>query len=300
MITLEPIYRDVMSKLDQTSFSTKVTSRDVLISINDAIASLRDDYVSKNLGQSFSITEETIPSVRDTLYPFLFVSNLSFPTLKKVGITKSILNVTAFLSSTQILDKTQTALFETTAYHVSENGFVLCKCVKAFENLNTFQRIFEASSLRQWRQSNGLKYFTGDVIFDGTSYWRLTSDLINNQEYTFVESGAGAGQVNAQQVYWKIIGEAVANPVFIEFDRIMELRIMDRNGFLGYTVKENEIYGTKSIKKLIVTYVPEWSYVDDLKKEIKVPYELIQSIVDLSISRLAIKFATQQGSDETR
>lgn len=298
MITLDPIYRDITSKFNQGAKENEITRTDILIAINDAIAALRNEYVTAGLGQSFAITDSITALARDTTYPFLFVGTLTKDLLKRVAVSKSVINVSLFQTASNLTDTLTTFAVDSLAIKNNASEFKLYKCVKGFTSLNTFTLTFTKSDLRQWRSANGLTYSAGNVIFDGTSYWKLTADLVNDVPYTFVASGAGAGQINATQVYWLEQGDPTINPVFFEFDRINEIRLLNRDGFKGYTIKDNKIYGTSNVAKVNITYVPEWTYVDDLGTNVQVPYELIEPIKQRAIAALATKLRKQSGASE--
>ena len=298
MITIDPIYRDITSKFNQGAKENELTRTDILIAINDAIATLRNEYVTAGFGQSFAITDSISSLARDTTYPFLFVGTLTKDLLKRVSVTKSVINVSLFETASNLTDASLSFALDSLAVKNTASEFKLYKCVKGFTTTNTFTLTFAKSDLRQWRSANGLKYKAGNVIFDGTSYWKLQADLTNDVAYTFVASGAGAGQINATQVYWMEQGDPTTNPVFFEFDRINEIRLLNRDGFKGYTIKNNKIYGTSDVAKITITYVPEWVYVDDLGENVQVPYELIEPIKQRALAALATKLRQQSGASQ--
>ena len=292
---LRPIYSDIISKINQSVQRDEILSTDIIRAINDAISVIRIDYVGRGLGQSFAITEQYYFSMRDMNYPFLHATELESTPMKTAPITNSIQNLMGFVTDDELQDASATyALGATTVKQDDTNGvFRAYQCVKGFTSTNTFDLTFTKEQIRQYRSNNGLKYSTGDVIYDGTSYWKLTADLTNNQAYTFVASGAGAGQINATQVYWLDIGEAAINPVYIEFDRIQELRLMSRNNFFGYTIKDNILYGTPNIQRFTISYVPEWTYVDDLDADVRITADMIPKIKQAALASLAIKLPGQ-------
>lgn len=298
MITLEPIYRDIVSRFNNGDRENELTRTDILNAINDAIVTLRNDYVTAGFGQSFAITDSITALARDTVYPFLYVATLSKELLKRSSVSKSVINVALYRTATEITNTNQSATVDTLAFKNTAGEFKLYKCVKTFSSTNTFTRTFAKEKLRQWRSANGLKYAAGDVIFDGTSYWRLASELVNDQAYTFVESGAGAGQINAEQVYWMEQGDPTVNPVFFEFDRINELKLLNRDGYFGYTIKDNKIYGTSAVPKITITYVPEWEYIDDLDTSLRLPFEFTEPIKSRAIATLATKLQLTAGGSQ--
>jgi hypothetical protein len=295
LITFDAIYRDIVSKINQGSKDDELTRTDILIAINDAAASLRNDYVSSGLGQSFSITDSITSLARDATYPFLYVGTLTKELIKRVAISKGIINMTAYYTNTELLNEAQTAVVGATAFKNTATEFSLYRCVESFTTTNTYTATFDKSRLRQWRSKNGLKYLAGDVVFDGSSYWKLLADLDNSLPYTFTASAPGAGEIQATKMYWIYEGDATTNPVFFEFDRVNELRLLNRDGFRAYTVKDNKIYTTAGVQKFNVTYVPEWTYVDDLTASVRIPFELIEPIKQRALTALSIKLRERTG-----
>jgi hypothetical protein len=304
LITLDAIYRDIVSKINQGSKDDELTRTDILNAINDAAASLRNDYVSSGLGQSFSITDSITSIARDATYPFLYVGTLTKELIKRVAISKGIINMTAYYTNTELLNEAQTAVVGATAFKNTATEFSLYRCVKSFTTTNTYTATFDKSKLRQWRSQNGLKYLDGDVVFDGSNYWRIGQNFTNDQPYTFTEpdgsflSSPGPGEIQATKMYWIYEGDATTNPVFFEFDRVNELRLLNRDGFRAYTVKDNKIYTTAGVQKFNITYVPEWTYIDDLTVSVRIPFELIEPIKQRALAALSIKLRERTGVEQ--
>jgi hypothetical protein len=289
-MTLEPIFNDINSKINLGALQNEITRTDILIAINDAIAALRIEYVGAGLGGSFAVTDSITSIARDATYPFLYVGTLSKELIKRVAISKGIINITAYYTNTELTNTALTIAAGTYAFKNTTSEFSLYRCVEGFTTTNTFTATFDKSRLRQWRSQNGLKYITDDVVFDGSSYWKLLADLDNTLPYTFTASAPSAGQIQATKMYWIHEGDATTNPVFFEFDRLNELRLLNRDGFRGYTVKDNKIYATSGLQKFNITYVPEWTYVDDLGVNARIPYELVEPIKRRALASLAMKF----------
>ncbi len=289
-MTLEPIFNDINSKINLGALQNEITRTDILIAINDAIAALRIEYVGAGLGGSFAVTDSITSIARDATYPFLYVGTLSKELIKRVAISKGIINITAYYTNTELLNESQTIAAGTYAFKTTASEFSLYRCVEGFTTTNTYTATFDKSRLRQWRSQNGLKYLAGDVVFDGSSYWKLLADLDNTLPYTFTASAPGAGQIQATKMYWIHEGDATTNPVFFEFDRLNELRLLNRDGFRGYTVKDNKIYATSGLQKFNVTYVPEWTYLADLAADAEIPYEMAEPIKRRALASLAMKF----------
>lgn len=289
-MTLEPIFNDINSKINLGALQNEITRTDILIAINDAIAALRIEYVSAGLGGSFAITDSITSIARDATYPFLYVGTLSKELIKRVSISKGIINITAYYTNSELLNEAQTFTVGDYAYKNTTTEFSLYRCVESVTTTNTYTATFDKSRLRQWRSGNGLKYLAGDVVFDGSSYWKLLADLDNTEPYTFTASAPGAGEIQATKMYWIHEGDATTNPVFFEFDRLNELRLLNRDGFRGYTVKDNKIYATSGLQKFNVTYVPEWTYLDNLGTDAEIPYELAEPIKRRALASLAMKF----------
>jgi len=298
LITFDVIYRDIVSKINQGSKDDELTRTDILTAINDAIAALRIDYVSAGLGSSFAITDSITAIARDATYPFLYVGTLTKELIKRVSISKGIINITAYYTNTELTNAELSFSVGTLAYKNTASEFSLYRCVESFATTNTYNATFDKSRLRQWRSKNGLKYLAGDVIFDGSVYWKLINDLDNSLPYTFTASAPSAGQIQATKMYWIYEGDATTNPVFFEFDRINELRLLNRDGFRGYTVKDNKIYATSGLQKFNVTYVPEWTYVDDLTTPVRIPFELIEPIKQRALTTLSIKLRERTRVDQ--
>ena len=290
-MTLEPIFNDINSKINLGALQNEITRTDILVAINDAIAALRIEYVSAGLGSSFAVTDSITSVARDATYPFLYVATLSKELIKRVAISKGIINITAYYTNTELVNSA--ALSATAGSYAFKNTateFSLYRCVEGFTTTNTYTATFDKSRLRQWRSDNGLKYLAGDVVFDGSSYWKLLADLDNTEPYTFTASAPGAGEIQATKMYWIHEGDATTNPVFFEFDRINELRLLNRDGYSGYTVKDNKIYATAALQKFNVTFVPEWTYLTDLATDAKIPYEMAEPIKRRALASLAMKF----------
>lgn len=289
-MTLRPLYNDIHSQINQGGYQNEVLANDVLLALNDAISTARLEYVGRGLGQSFSVTEQQWFSIRDVNYPFLHATELESTPLKTAPITGSILNMTGFLSDKEILNQTQTfSIGDVAVKQDDDTGvFRLYSCMKSFTAVNTYNLTFTKDKLRQWRSANGLKYLAGEVVFDGTSYWKLNQTFTNDTAYTF-SATPGSGQIDATQVYWMDSGEAVTNPTFFEFERINELRLLTRSGFYGYTIKDNVLYGTPNIQRFTITYVPEWTTVTDLDAEIRITADMVPVIKQRALASLAIK-----------
>lgn len=289
-MTIRPIFNDINSKINLGALQNEITRTDILIAINDAIAAIRGEYVNSGLGQSFSVTEQVTSLARDTSYPFTFVGTLANEVIKRSPLNKGILSISTYKTNTELTNTSMTATVGTFAYKNTADEFTLYRCVESFTDTNTFTATFEKTQIRQWRSENGLLYYTDEVVFDGTSYWKLLADLDNTLPYTFTAGSPGAGEIQATKMYWISEGDATTNPVFYEFDRINELRLFNRDGYVGYTVKNNKIHTTFGIQKFDITYVPEWTYLDNLDTDAKLTYEMGELVKRRALAGLAIKF----------
>lgn len=298
MIVLSEIYNDIVSKINAGAYQNEILAKDILLGINEAISQLRIEYVMAGYAQSFAITEERDTVTRSATYPFLLTATLSQELLKRAPVSKSVIAAIGYKSTIVLNNGNHTRTVGDIAYRVDEDEQHLLECVESYTDKNHYDLFFRPAELRQYRQDNKLKYKAGEVVFDGDHYWKIVADFVNDGEFTFVESAPGANQIVATKLYWKEIGEAFVSPVFVEFDRINELKLATRSKFSSYSIKDNVLYASPELKKIAITYVPEWTYVSDLTTQLRIPYDMVDQVKRRTLAGLAIKFPGAVKQDE--
>lgn len=321
---LSVLYRDVVSALDAPE--DKILFKDVTNAINEAISSLRVEYIQNGQGFEFTETDRVYATVDDIEYPFAKYAELDYNIMRSLPIQWTVKQSMFSKTDKFIQNKPQTW----TKGDLAIKGNNLYKCVESVDGVNTFNYTFKPSSIRSWSKNNKFEFVQGDVVYDGSSYYIATEDYVNNENEGIADAGleppvvsdptltssnvtATAFTVNFTQatsseeensfekLYWMLIGDAYYEARYVPFDQIHQLKLsgFTRNHF-PFTIKENKIYTTVTALPFTITYIPEWEYVEDLDTDLDIPDSFIQPVKQNAIQQLGFKLnidSSEAGSE---
>lgn len=286
---LENIYRDINSTLTANNVAQeKIVHQDVIKAINDAIASLRVEYIQNGLGYEFAVTETVFATNQDFEYPFLHTADLEYRLLRSLPIQWTIRQSVFQKTDNELLDEPQSW---NAGDHVLK-GNTLYQALTDVNNENTFDLTFEVENVRHFRVNNGLKFKEGDVASDGEVFIRFTEDYVNNQDETINE-------VPAEQLVWRKVGDGFWQGTHVPFDRIYELKLSSSiYSHYPFSVRENVVYTPVEDIPFTISYIPEWQYVEDLTEQLRIPDSMVPAVKDTVIARLARKLSIDIQQEE--
>lgn len=281
-ITLGDLYRDINSFLSQQNInSERILHKDVVDSINDAIAVLRVEYVNRGKGQEFLQTEDLTSFSSDSSYPYLNQTTLTYSIERTLPIGKVVQSSVFHKTTNTIQDSSQTF----NKGDVAIKGDSLYKCVESFTNVNSYDNIFDQGSVRNFYANNGFEYKAGDVVYnqsDGT-YWKCDTDYTNDSDTSIDSTG------NFSKLYWKKIGDAYYEARPVSFNNLHELKLKrSLNTTYPFSIEDNKVYVYGNLP-LTISYVPEWQKVETLSSNLNIPGTMEDSIKRKSIDLLSKK-----------
>lgn len=293
MPNLGEIYRDINSTFAQYGIDqTALYSKDTTNLINDTIASLRIEYIQNGLGHEFSVTETISNLTADTNYPFLQSDTLTNTLLRALPIQWTVRQSVFQATNNELTDTLQTW----SAGDLAIKDKVVYRALSDVANANTYDLTFEVENVRNFRVNNGFKYKEGDIAYDGSIFVRFTEDYTNNISETIAE-------VPAEELVWRREQNGYWEGTYVPFDRLHELKL-DTSIYVHYpfSIKEDTIYTPIDNLTFTISYIPEWTYIEDLSTEIKIPDSMVRAVKDTVIARLANKLQIQinQEQDESR
>lgn len=276
-MTLRDIYRDIVSRLNVKDFDQEYYFLDGVEAINDAIASLRVQYVENNRADLLSETHQLFFSFNDTLYPYLGSADLPKPLISTPNIERAVINGITWVTTNVV------GQGEFPKGTLAQLGNRLVKSVQDITS-NDQVGAFKQHEFRNFRNGNCVKYWAGDVIKspDG-NYYKVLEYFYNNGEQDFADSA------RFEQVYWV---DADCSPYtiasFYNPKRISELKYVPHE-FPAFTIWQNKVYVTQSPQQFTLTYVPEWQKVEDLNAQLNLPPDMLGQIKQLALEALQSK-----------
>lgn len=272
---LDTLYRQINSELDNNE---KLLFRDVANLINEKISQLRLEYVQNGLGQQFLETDTVYSLVQDIEYPYLYSADLTKNIYRSAKTYNSVYQAVLSLSDNELLDETQT--FSLGDFAIKDGK--LYEAIKASSSVNTYDLTFEADEVKNYYVDNGLKYLVGDIVFNqsDSTWWKATTEYTNDQGETISASGA------FEELYWRKVEEdAYIYPLFVEFYRLDQLKIMD----YGFSISEDKLYTSFNDTPFTVTYLPEWEFLYDRDDELNIPDTMITAVKQAAVTELRNK-----------
>lgn len=276
---LDTLYRDVYSQLNIDENNNPISSIDVVNAINQSISRVITDYANNGMGHFFSETETINNFIQSPDYPFLQEGTLTKAVLNESRPEIAVLASNVKLSDKELLDQAMSW----DKGDVVEFEGDLYKAVKPIDNQNTFGKVFSSEDVRPFRSNNGLKYNEGDIVYDDIeeSYFRVTQDFIAKNDVEFLE-----------ELFWRLLGTAnvYANIYPLEDLRNITLHNTQKQAF---SIRRNKVFVNENVTGLSITYIPEWTYVEDLEADVDIPYEASALVIQNSVNKLLSKLARQ-------
>lgn len=279
---LKDLYTDIYSRLSLFDVGHGIYAQDIIKAINDAIRQQMIDYVNNDMGQAFAVEQQTYSVIESNEYPYAGYFTLSRPVLQTSPIENAILSAIVWRSSEEILDSPSSANIGDLA--IKDNN--LYKCIETFEDLNTYDRTFQAGNIRNYYRKNGLVYKEGDVVFDAETrdHYRCVEDFKANVDDDIENIP------QFEKLYWYKIGSAQNPAVFYPMDRFREAKIFeDKVDSAVFSVRYDRVYVVPVVERVSLTYVPEWEEVVDMDKELKIPGFIIPSVKNDVLNILGAK-----------
>lgn len=269
MSTLRKVVRDIYGRLDIDSVDkSDIYFNDVVSEINTSITNKVYQYTQAGRGQVFSVTEDIYFSIKDLSYPFLYYTDLEFSPISLEPHTV-ILGANVY----KVTDSVKNNASSYTKDTILRKGDSLYKVTHDVTNTNIYDTTFNSRDVRPFMQGNELKYVSGDIVEDYQTgyYWKVNTD--------FTESDTDISTV-ADRVYLRLYrSDAYATPTFHPFKHINDLKLYnDVDGGYGFTYNGAKLYVTKNIKRMSISYVPEWEEVTDPDQELVVPHTVLSEV----------------------
>jgi hypothetical protein len=278
-MTLDSIYRSINSLLTSRNVNVeRIVHKDIINAINDAIASKRLEYIANGLGDQFSITERIFVLTKDQEYPFLYSYCLDEPILQSLPIQQAVKNTNFFRSSNEIKNEAQSW----SKGDLALKDGILYKALSDVDNTNTFDLTFKSTRVRSFVGGSGMNYKTGDLIYDGGTYYLVNEDVIVTTETEVTD-------LNVTELIWQEVCDGFIDATFVPFSRINELKLKKNIDTVFFTIYNDTIYTTQNTI-CSINYIPEWTYIEKLDDKVNIPDSMVDDIkmmvVQLLISKL--------------
>jgi len=286
-MTLESIYRDVYSQLNLDGLAHDITFYDIVKSINDCIRTKRREYIQGGYGTKFSITETVSLTVEDTEYPFLYSATLTNDVMDSIDITLAVPNAIGYETGETI----QAVLQSFNVGELALLGNDLYECVESFTSVATSTLTFEGN-VRNYYRANGLSYSAGETVLDSESgsYYRVDTD------FTATVDDVADNIAELTKVYWRKVRKGHVHVSKYPFYAINHLSAFnDEYVDAGaITVNKDKVYASKNLASIALTYIPDWTDVDDFAGEVDIPDFMVLPVKNEVVNRLKIKMSKNQ------
>lgn len=278
----DELYRDVYSQLNLTG-NEDIFSLDIINALNQAIRSVRAEYIQNGLGDYFSMTEVIYAFIEDFQYPFLRIGDLEKSVTNDVPINIGVIAASALLTKNKIKNETQTF----NEGDIAEKDGFLYEAIRDVTDENTFTKVFDSDNLRMYSPGNNLKYRKGDVVLN-----------INDNKYYFVDTTfISDGSETLQEVVWRKIGRA-NTPVSVYPLHLLTNLSIHNFERQAISVVDNKVYANPEVEQLTITYIPKWDDVTDRNQEINLPDNAVPAVVNRATQKLLIKLGKLAAPDE--
>lgn len=284
MITLSQLYRDINTFFGEKGVNDQeIYHLDTTNVINQLIASLRVEFIQNGLGDEFTIAQTISNFTEDAEFPFVYSSTLTKPILRTLPLAWSV-KQTLFPKTPNVLTTTIGSWNKGDIVRKGNYVYVATENVPA---INSFALTFSPNNIRAWK--TGLNYTIGDIVYDGGSFYKATSshtktegELITDAPFT--------------KVYWRLLGDAYHQATPVPFKRLYEGKL-NRKLYEHYpfSIKDDRIYTVVDAQGLVLIYIPEWEYVEDLDVTLDIPDSMVAPLKERAIATLAQKLGITAG-----
>lgn len=278
---LSRLYRDIVSALDVNG--DQLRKLDVTNLINQTIADVRTQFIQEGLGKEFLYTETIWVTVKDIVeYPFLYKATLDKTLMRGLPIAWTVQQSLFYETEDELEDRSQ-------SWSEGDLAFKNDKVYKALEDIsstNTYDLTFEVDNVKNYYNNNGLEFKTDDIVYNQSdeTYWRCTSDYINNQGETIGGSGS------FEQLLWRLVDDAYQQGSSVKFNELFQTQLFDfGDNHFPFTIKEDTFYTPVGNTPITLSYIPEWEYVEDFDTELTIPDLIVQPVRNRCIRLLGSK-----------
>lgn len=292
-MTLDSFFRDIYSQLNLDNSAHSIYAQDIIKALNDSIRNQRREYIEKGYGVEFSETEILYSLNENFEYPFLNSAYLSGNIMDSISIDRAILNVIGYETSNELSDELQTF----SKGDIAIKGNSIYKCLTSFTDTNTYSLIIPKGEIvRDFYPGNGLAYHEGEYIHD-----------IKNDKFYYVNSDYEANTddeastiAEFDEYFWIEQGRTYIHVAKYPFYAVSYLSVFDNmDSSEAVTIKKNELFATKGLKKVIITYIPEWKEVTEYDDTIDIPDFMIPKVKAESVNKMKIKLYGQMNPTPT-
>jgi hypothetical protein len=282
-MTLDSIYRDVNSKLSvQHEYEEKFYSLDTIKAINDAISAVRLEAAQNRVAEQIAVTQVINNFTLSANHPYLVEATLSASIINTVDPMSAILQADYWVTANTL----DSGFTSATVGDRRNIGRKLYQCVETYAGVNAQTRIFDGNKLRYFAPNDNATYLVGDIIHNGGSYWKVLENFANTTTQTF-EEGA-----RFEKQFWVFVGNAFGPTSVYTFERISQMKLLsedDCTGTRGVAVKKDKVYCSPNVPKLTITYVPEWTFINNLDTNLDIPSEWLPEIKQRAVQTMLMK-----------
>jgi len=274
-LTLGDLIKRIRTKIGNIGLDDVPFFHDQYVSaINDAIRSLRVQYIQNGLGNEFVETETFIALNPDENYPFLNYEQLSNPILRSLPTSLTVR--ASFVARADMLEPI-TASFSKGDRRVKENG--LYEALQDIDQIDTYNGTVSVDRLRTFYPNNGLTFFEGDIVKSDDLYYVATQEYENNTDTPIEDVDA------FERAYWKRIGDGYVQAKLVPFDSLQLTKLQLPQSY-PFSVSENNLWTGFDNVPFIISYIPEWQEVRSPNTELSVPDSMLPTIQQFSIQNL--------------
>lgn len=278
-MNLGQLYRDTNSVVAANAeWQEQIFPNDTINAINDAIASLRVQYIQNGLGYEFADTESLTPS-SDSNYPFNSVS-LSNALLRSLPIHQTVLNTSVAKTADTVTNGSDTY----TEDQLVRKDNVLYQVTEDV-TADIYTSTFDETRARNF--ATGVIAKVDDIFYNDGSYYKA------NSAYTIASGDDPDSLSEFDKVYLREIGNAYVNAMIVSFDRLHELSLSDECNIDTIIAIQDDTLFSSTTNDIVVTYIPEWTYVTDLSTELDIPDTLASPVKRQAIQLLATKLGVE-------
>jgi len=274
-LTLGNLIKRIRTKIGNIGLDDVPFFHDQYVSaINDAIRSLRVQYIQNGLGNEFVESETFYVLIEDFDLPFLNFADLKKPILRSLPPSLTV--------RSSLIWKAPRLNRGTGTYAKGEKRIIGRELYEAVDNIteqDTYNNAAKIDRVRTFYPDNGLTFFEGDIVKSNGLYYVATQEYENNTDTLIEDTGS------FEQIYWKYVGSGYVEARHVPFSELHSNRLKLPNSY-PFSVKENKVWTQFNNVPFTLSYIPEWEEVTDVNEELSVPDSMLMDIQNLSVQHL--------------
>lgn len=286
MVTLSKILRDI-----QATYPGNIEDFDpiTLINwINECYVEIRDEYISNNRPEQFSISQSVPTFTQDKQLTYLKYKSLNKAFIQDKPMDMTIVNV--ICREHPELRDVDASWSEGDKAWVGNDLYI---AVADIDDLNTFDLRFKDCDVRNYHPDNDLKYHVGDVVKEDGLFYRAIQENINDDD-----SLLNTRVDDWEQVYWRYTGIGFKDPEIVDFGLVDRKKVSIDLGATIASFNRDTMYVSQNVESAKITYVPVHEWKRQNGEEFQIPKTAIGVWRNLVHQKMLMSRGQQVNTDE--